>query len=547
MARIVLSIVLVAMAAAVAAGPLFPSGSNAKTTWTGTLWSMDGKSGGNTICTPYASSFPASVSFAATWAKFYIPWASTPSGGLAVNTTQANSVWTVPIGTWVKAGNGGSLWGAGDALNTTVAVYNISETTYGPLTFDTLDFTVCTYTSHFGHKNIPNPGSGPSCDGTKKCWKAVGWKRSTDENAWFGVDDTYCHTYCNRALSQCSGAQELHIGSRPQCVNKCRNWFLPSTLGAFEPDMATAQVGYNSVQCRVGQLDAALTSGSCKGVNATSPVCVLPGTICDRYCDGLQGLCTGSASTFTIVQFKGTGGNFNKSACMEACAGYPMPANVPLSAAAFGTNTLQCRLAALGALTPPRIPDIEDHMNIFGKVFCKSAGKTGGAYCGPDKTIGWNGTYHEVTGHCTPGKALGGCCCNRGPLVVTKIGPNNLRLVVSLDGGPACAGNKNFDIPIFFIDDKEDEAYTQFSVSGIQVTVTAVLRKHKNEISVLNSIAPATCGSFACKNLNSEDCTVPLAPASTGVIEFSAAAAFSVSRLALLASALVALVAAKLF
>jgi hypothetical protein len=130
---------------------------------------------------------------------------------------------------------------------------------------------------------------------------------------------------------------------------------------------------------------------------------------------------------------------------------------------AFGTDTLQCRLAAARAFSDPLV---SANMPLNGKVMCRSAGASGGALCaGADRTAGWAGTYHEVcvdqslllpaaancmrplrlepkrllclmqvAGVCVPGKALGGCCCFKGNATVALVGHNTLRVNAGLDG-----------------------------------------------------------------------------------------------------------------
>ncbi len=177
-----------------------------------------------------------------------------------------------------------------------------------------------------------------------------------------GVCGTPCDAYCDQALANCTGANQL-FADRPSCLATCARF--PQT------GTATATEG-NSVQCRAYHASfPSVADATVHCPHASTTGGGLCGGYCDGYCDQIMNNCAGANQIYA-----------SRNDCMATCSAFPTTG----APGAVDGNSVQCR--AYHASFPARAD---------ATVHCPHASATGGGACGTP----CEAYCDQVGSHCT--------------------------------------------------------------------------------------------------------------------------------------------------
>jgi hypothetical protein len=128
-----------------------------------------------------------------------------------------------------------------------------------------------------------------------------------------------CATFCSIFAMNCSGTT---IGFSPDCLSYC-------STNAGWPAGSWPAASDDTISCRINQAEQAASNPNTKCASAGATGNNVCGSWCTVYCDLMQRNCTGANAQFAST-----------SACLSACAGFPMNGNLGDTSG----NTIQCRL-----------------------------------------------------------------------------------------------------------------------------------------------------------------------------------------------------------
>lgn len=176
-----------------------------------------------------------------------------------------------------------------------------------------------------------------------------------------GYCGSWCGAYCALYGAVCQDAVQQATGDN--CVERCLS--VPDG-GPSEVPGGTAPTGADTIQCRLGVLQAAATgvpqATTCDGaVLDSGPTCTQPAPTpsCQGWCESLVGACAGESSPWAASA---------GASCESWCQAAGLK---PGEFQDFGRNTLGCRAHyADAAATAPTPED------------CAIAGPWGGGVCG---------------------------------------------------------------------------------------------------------------------------------------------------------------------
>jgi len=389
--------------------------------------------------------------------------------------------------------------------------------------------------------------------------------------AGFANADPVCTSYCNHFTAFCSpGQADGFGGSFTACHTFC--------MGFVQGDPTTAlslpyEQQYNSIACRAGFAALAETTGALcanAGMGANPAVgpglCVNPAPAdsdptaipCTRLCQGLVN--SDPCMSADVPVF---GGATAYQDCLDWCGPVfaDSYANVPpVTASGSPVNSgdnFWCRYYWW----------VGSQIQQFSGL-CDIAGPTGTgalmadippvAQCQADLTSNFVGLWQVVPGYCTPGAALGQCCCFQGTENVTTYnggdllhditgGYNMIYWQAPVSGGAACLGSDVLNVPMFI--QSSVHAQQSFYVPSQGVTLNFVIEidpsRNDNQYRVYIDLLKS-CGADVCRDPDG-DCKPPGSSSSTGGCTPETCGAASLSSsfalLAALAAAVVAYVA----
>lgn len=134
------------------------------------------------------------------------------------------------------------------------------------------------------------------------------------------VNDGHCEDYCAQIVAGCTG-DHAQFADEETCRAACA-----AMPAGGQPGSASG----DTVQCRIFHLGASRNDDHCDHAGFSGGgVC---GGLCEVYCRGIQGACTGANAQFA-----------DAADCLAACAGIPATG----APGDLAGNTVQCRLGHL--------------------------------------------------------------------------------------------------------------------------------------------------------------------------------------------------------